>query len=81
MTCHIVGMVTLRHWYQFTIIRQQKWFFVELFKAPKVKNALLNDSIDNVLKSTQGDMQSTFIIGDININVKTHSEILSMCEI
>ena len=51
------------------IVRKEKWLFLNIYKPPKVNNALLIDTIAAVMSITEGSISSTFIVGDININM------------
>lgn len=50
-------------------VRKEKWLYFQVYKPPSVNNNVLIDSLYNVLSITQGDMRSSFILGDININL------------
>ena len=51
------------------IIRHEKWLFIGVYKPPSVHDDHLIESITNVFRQTQGAYRSTFVIGDINIDM------------
>ena len=51
------------------IVRHEKWLFIGVYKPPSVHNDSLIESIINVFRQTQGAYRSTFLIGDINIDM------------
>ena len=51
------------------IIRHGKWLFIGVYKPPSVHDDHLIESMTNVFRQTQGAYRSTFVIGDINIDM------------
>ena len=50
-------------------MRKEKWLYIYVYKPPRVKNSSLITSLENVLNFTHGDYKSTYILGDLNIDL------------
>ena len=67
------------------IVLHEKWLFIGVYKPPppRVHNDSLIESIINVFRQTQGAYRSTFLIGDINIDMlntpKPFKDFMQIC--
>ena len=50
-------------------IRKEKWLFIGVYKPPSIPNADFVERMSKVLNSYQAEMRSTFLLGDVNINM------------
>ena len=49
-------------------VRQEKWLFVGFYKPPRINDASLISSLENVITVFQHEFKSVYLMGDSNID-------------